>query len=165
MQVRRAEFDDAPRVMALIDRCRKDMQAGGSPQWDEIYPNLGVVEADARQGTLFIIDDIAAVCLNEVQPPEYAALPWCDQPGRVLVVHRLCVDPDHRGKGVAKTMMDFAESYAAENGHSSIRLDTWIGNARALDLYRKRGYELIGQVVFARRPLRFDCFEKRISLI
>jgi ribosomal protein S18 acetylase RimI-like enzyme len=165
MEVLRAGIEDATSVMALITLCKEQMRANGSDQWDDVYPNLGVVEADARAGTLFLMRDgdevIASVCLNELQAPEYAPLPWRYE-GRALVVHRLCVHPARQGAGLARRLMDFAEGFAAGDGCTSIRLDTYLGNARALDLYARRGYERVGQVVFPRRRLRFDCFEKAI---
>jgi ribosomal protein S18 acetylase RimI-like enzyme len=165
MDVLRAGIEDAASVMALIARCREKMQADGSDQWDHVYPNLEVIETDARAGTLFLVRDsdevIASVCLNEVQAPEYAPLPW-RYAGRALVVHRLCVHPARQGAGLARRLMDFTENFAAENGYPSIRLDTYIGNGRALELYDRRGYQRVGQVVFARRRLRFECFEKAI---
>ena len=165
MEILPAALRDAPSVMRIIDACKRHMQAGGSDQWDDVYPDLCVVEQDARTGTLFVLRDssepVGAVCLNEVQPAEYALLPWRYQ-GRILVIHRLCVLPERQGTGASRVLMDFAEGYAARHGYDAIRLDTYIGNPRALALYDRRGYRRAGQVSFPRRRLRFECFERAI---
>jgi GNAT superfamily N-acetyltransferase len=164
MRVERAGLEEAAGVMELIRRCKEDMRSQGIFQWDEIYPNLGVIENDARVGSLFVIREgdecVAAVCLNDVEAPEYASVSWRYSRGPVLVVHRLCVDPGRQGRGLARMLMDFAERLAAERGCASIRLDTYTGNPRAMALYERRGYERAGQVYFRGRPLPFDCFEK-----
>jgi ribosomal protein S18 acetylase RimI-like enzyme len=56
--------------------------------------------------------------------------------------------------------MDFAENYAAEKGFSSIRLDAYSGNSRALNLYERRGFRRVGQFFSPRRELPFYCYEK-----
>ena len=46
--VERADLNDAPSVMQIITLCTEHMRAQGINQWDQIYPNLQVVEDDAR---------------------------------------------------------------------------------------------------------------------
>lgn len=152
--------------MEIINRCKEQMHAAGSDQWDDWYPTTAVVEEDIRAGSLFVLRDgsgyIGAVCLNEIQSPEYAAVAW-QYPGPVLVVHRLCVHPARQGAGGARALMNFAEDFAAAKGYRAIRLDTYTGNPRALALYESRGYERAAQVSFPRRKLPFDCFELAVS--
>ena len=165
MEVLQARLEDAVRVMEIVTACKEQMRAAGSDQWDDSYPTFEIIRQDALASHLFVLWDeeqaIGAICLNEVQAPEYAALEW-RYSGRILVVHRLCVLPLRQGAGAAQRLMDFAESFAAGNGYAAIRLDTYTGNPRALALYRKRGYEGVGQVSFPRRKLRFDCFEHAV---
>jgi ribosomal protein S18 acetylase RimI-like enzyme len=165
MKVVQAEMRDSGRVMEIITRCKHQMREAGSDQWDDLYPAAAMVEQDIRTKSLFVLVDesecIGAVCLNEKQSPEYAALQW-RYPGPALVVHRLCVDPAKQGSGAARTLMDFAERFAATNGYPAIRLDTYTGNPRALLLYGRRGYHRAGQVSFPRRKLPFECFGRAI---
>ena len=166
MHVEQADIRDAPGVMQIITLCLQHMRAQGIQQWDEIYPNLQIVEDNARAGSLFVIRQdglcIATVCLNDVQPEQYRLLPWQCRNGRALVIHRLCVHPDWQRHGAGRCLMDFTEAFAGEHGFSCIRLDAYTGNPRALALYEKRGYQRIGQAFFPRRELPFDCFEKII---
>ncbi len=150
-------------VWALMLRAREALRAQGIHQWDEIYPTGETIAADVAQGSLFVLEDdaghcVASVALDRTQSPEYAALEWTtSEPA--LVVHRLCVDPAVQGRGYARQLMDFAESYALERGCASVRLDAYTGNPRSVELYRKRGYRAVGQVRFPRRELPFWCFE------
>ncbi len=153
--------------MRIIALCIQHMRARGINQWDEIYPNLQVVEDDARSGSLFLVRQdgqcIAAVGLNDVQPDEYRMLPWRCETGRALVIHRLCVHPNWQQRRTGRLLMDFAEAFAKEHGFSCIRLDAYTGNPQALGLYERRGYHRIGQAYFPRRELPFYCFERMVE--
>lgn len=168
MRVEPATAADVPEVFGIITRCVTAMRAEGIQQWDETYPNLEVVANDFATHALFVIRAarvcIATVSLNEVQPEQYAPLPWQIVSGRVLVIHRLCVDPATQQRGAARALMDFAEAFAREHNFASIRLDAYTGNPRAMALYERRGYQRVGPAVFPRRPLPFACFEKAIPL-
>jgi len=164
--IARGEISDAPAVMDLLTRCMEEMRAAGIDQWDTVYPSLPVVEADARARSLFLVRKadlcICSLSLDEQQPDVYAGLPWQDTTGRPLVVHRLAVHPGWRGLGIGAQLMAHAENFARENGFTSIRLDTYTGNPRALDLYLRRGYQHVGQVIFPRRQLPFECLEWQV---
>lgn len=163
MNIQHAEFEEASVVVGILGRCDEAMRANGICQWDNVYPNLDVVETDARSGSLFVAREgdacVGAVALNDLQPEQYGSLPWRCTDGRVLVIHRLCVHPEWQQRGVGSRLMDFAEGFGRTHGFNSIRLDAYTGNPAAIALYVKRGYQRIGQTFFPRRPLPFDCFE------
>ena len=153
--------------MQMISLCLADMSSQGIHQWDEIYPNLTVVEQDAHAGSLFVIRHesgcVASVCLNDIQPEQYQSLPWRCADGRALVIHRLCVHPELQRRGLGRRLMDFTEDFAKQSAFACIRLDAYTGNPRALALYENRGYHRVGQTYFPRRTLPFDCFEKVVA--
>ncbi len=156
-----------PSVTALFARVVAHMRAAGIDQWDEIYPDAAVLEADLRSGAAFGLFAVenglpgelrAYVTLNGEQDAAYGTVPWSEQNGRPLVIHRLCVDPVFRGKGAAKRLVAFAEAHAARFGHTSIRLDAFSLNPAALSLYDSLGYDWRGEVTF--RKGLFRCYEK-----
>ncbi len=55
-------------------------------------------------------------------------------------VEVLAVDPAARGRGVARALMDAAESWARGRGFSRISLNVWAQNERARGLYEHLGY-------------------------
>lgn len=167
MLIQPAELADAPSVMEILALCREEMRVHGIDQWDETYPNLQIVEDDARSRSLFVIREdgrcVGSVCLNDLQPAEYCSVPWRCTGGRALVVHRLCVLPERQRRGVGRRLMEFAEDCARERGFACIRLEVYIGAPRAVALYEHLGYQRVGQVRFPRRRLPFDCFELSIA--
>ena len=162
MDITQASPADLEETMALIRAAVKKMNEGGLFQWDEHYPNIDIITDDIKARNLFKIpekDRIAGVMvLNEQYPPEYDDLVWEDKGRRFLCVHRLCVHPDFQGRGYSKKLMHFAEEHAKKNGRSSIRLDTYISNQRALALYDSLNYRRVGTVTF--RMGVFQVFEK-----
>jgi ribosomal protein S18 acetylase RimI-like enzyme len=162
MTITKASPSDIPEIMSLISAAVKKMIADGLYQWDEQYPNVEVITDDISAGNLFKIsekDRIAGVIvLNEQYFPQYNDLAWEDTGGKFLIVHRLCVHPDYQGQGYAQKLMRFAEEYTKKNGYSSIRLDTYTSNQRALALYDSLNYRRVGMVTF--RKGLFQCFEK-----
>lgn len=167
MRIELAGQRDTDSVMELITLCIQHLRANGVYQWDDVYPDLRVIEEDSRSLSLYVLrmDGIcvASVCLNDLQPDEYLPLPWRCMNGRALVIHRLCVNPKWQGRGIGGHLMAFAESFAFDHGFSSIRLDAYTGNPQALALYVRRNYQRVGRINFPRLELPFDCFEKILS--
>jgi GNAT superfamily N-acetyltransferase len=162
--VRPARVQDLPRASALVRGAARRLTALGIDQWDDAYPSEPILRADIVARHMWVVEEDGAlaglVTLNEEQPPEYAAVPW-RHAGRALVVHRLAVDPARQGRGLAATLMAFAEQEAAARGCAVIRLDAFTRNPAATRLYERRGYRRAGSVRF--RKGRFSCFEKQVA--
>lgn len=60
-------------------------------------------------------------------------------------LYSMVVDPDHRGRGVAKALLEAAESGARERGSVVIRLEVREDNEAAVALYRQAGYRVAGR--------------------
>ncbi len=164
MEIVKATLADIPPIMALIRAAVKAMNDGGLHQWNEEYPNQEIITDDINAHSLFKITTdgkiAGVVALNHQYFPEYNALTWDDSEGKFLMVHRLCVDPEYQGKGLAKALMQFAEEYALKNGYTSIRLDTSVSNKAALGLYDGTGYRRAGIVRF--KAGDFQVFENML---
>lgn len=61
-------------------------------------------------------------------------------------VEKLLVSPKHRRKGVARRLMALLEEVAVSKGRGLLLLDTAVGSAGAVGLYRKLGYVEVGVV-------------------
>jgi ribosomal protein S18 acetylase RimI-like enzyme len=153
--------------MALVRRVVPIMQAEGNHQWDDDYPNEHIFERDIDQGELWVTEStpgaIAAVtAITTDQSPEYAQVGW-DIHEPAIVVHRLAVDPEFRGTGLAHTLMEYAETIARQRGISVLRVDTNTQNPAVQRLLLKLGYTLAGEISLNFRPgQRFRCYEKRL---
>jgi ribosomal protein S18 acetylase RimI-like enzyme len=164
MNIRTGRIEDLQEIMALITRCVTVMQAGGSDQWDDQYPNREVIGEDLQRGTLFAAERegriLGIVVLDETQDEQYETINWKQVEGPHLMMHRLAVDPEAHGQGIARKLVAFSEEYAAREGYTSLRLDTYAKNTAALKLYQGLGYDLRGEVNFPGRTASFPVFEK-----
>jgi ribosomal protein S18 acetylase RimI-like enzyme len=52
----------------------------------------------------------------------------------------LAVDPAAQGRGVARALMEAAESWARARGFARVSLNVWVQNERARGLYEHLGY-------------------------
>src|SRR5215469_10046588 len=167
MRIRQAAREDIPALMALMRKVVPLMRADGNLQWDDSYPNEGVFDADIEKEQLWIAEiggSVAGVAaITGDQEPEYAQVGWdIDEPA--VVVHRLAVDPEFRGAGVAQSLMQKAEEIAIARGIHALRVDTNTQNQATQRLFPKLGYSLAGEIGLSFRPgLRFLCYEKRLA--
>jgi ribosomal protein S18 acetylase RimI-like enzyme len=164
MKIKNVTITQKDEVFQLIMDCRKAMEEEGVFQWTDQYPTLKIISNDIQKGNLYRLTKngkIAGVInINELQDPEYKQVKWENSDVKIMVIHRLAVHPEFQKQGLAKRLMDFAENYAIENNYTSIRLDAFSNNPRALRFYENRDYQRRGEVFFPGRELPFYCFEK-----
>jgi ribosomal protein S18 acetylase RimI-like enzyme len=166
MRIRLAGQEDVVTVIDLLRRVVPSMRAAGNMQWDESYPTVAVFEHDVEQGQLWLaeVDDALAgmIAVTTGPEPEYGHAGW-DAKEAGVMVHRLAVDPEFRGAGIAAALMRKAEEVAAERDIAAVRTDTSIENEAAQRLFLKLGYGKTGEISLSFRPgLRVVCYEKRL---
>lgn len=166
MDIIKGQKQDLSEILDMIAECIKDMERQGIYQWNQFYPTSDIIENDIKSEDCYVIKDhekcVAYVAINEEQSPEYSQISWLTDGRKVLVIHRLSVHPKFQGKGIAKKILEFIEEFATERNYSSIRLDAYSGNEKALKLYENFGYQKVGQFYFPRRDLPFHGYEKNI---
>jgi GNAT superfamily N-acetyltransferase len=168
MPLRLAQSADLPPLMALVRRVVPLMRAAGNTQWSDDYPNQQGFAQDIEAGDLWIAEtsdgSLTGVAAFTTAPGhEYAAAGW-DINEPAIFTHRLAVDPDHRGAGIAVALMRQAEQVARDRGILTLRVDTGVQNLAAQRLIARLGYQFIGEIPLATRPdLRVLCYEKRLS--
>lgn len=167
MMIRLATETDLPALLRLISRVVPVMRASGNLQWDAAYPNGEVFLEDIRRQQLWVAEadgQIAGVAaLTTDQDAEYAQLGW-DLSEEAIVTHRLAVDPGFQGRGIARALLQQAETVAEERGIEVLRVDTNTENRATQQLFPRLGYQLAGELTLDFRPgLRFLGYEKRLS--
>lgn len=166
VEIRLGKPCDLPNVMTLVQACIQRLRSDNILQWDDIYPSWQVFAADIHLQSLYLAISnakiVGTIAVDFEQPLEYQNVAW-GFTGKILVVHRLCVDPHCWGQGIAASLMDFAEQRALMHNCSGIRLDAYAENSAALGLYQLRAYRVAGRVFFPRRLEAFYCFEKNLA--
>jgi ribosomal protein S18 acetylase RimI-like enzyme len=167
MKIRKAEISDLENIMLMYKSCVAGMIANGIDQWDESYPNTEVIMGDLIAQTYFVAIEnniiIAGINIDQNQDDNYLALDWEDKSDSFLVVHRLGVKQELWNKKIGKYLMLFTEKLVLEKGLKSIRLDTYSGNPKAMEFYRRLGYTELGTIDLKPDKEKYHCFEKIIK--
>ena len=167
MIIRKAEISDLENIMLMYKSCVAGMIANSIDQWDESYPNAEVIMEDLIAQTYFVTIEnniiIAGINIDQNQDDTYLALDWEDKSDSFLVVHRLGVKEEFWNKKIGKDLMLFTEKLVIEKGLKSIRLDTYSGNPKAMEFYRRLGYTELGTIDLKPDKDKYYCFEKIIK--
>ena len=111
---------------------------------------------------------------NSIENLRHVVLAYEDEKavacGAIKAYDRVCVEikrmytpPEHRGKGLASSILSELEAWAREEGNERCILETGIKMPEAIGLYLKSGYKIIpnyGQYIDASDS---RCFEKYLS--
>ncbi|MGH2623259.1 MAG: GNAT family N-acetyltransferase [Sphingobacterium sp.] len=164
--LRKATNEDRDRIWEILQQAIKLRKQDGSSQWQDGYPNAGVVQHDINQGYGYVL-------LSEGQILAYVAVIFDGEPAyqelegkwlsnqEYVVIHRLAVAQDIKTKGTATFVMKQVETLAIAHGVYSIKVDTNFDNKGMLRIFEKLGYEYCGEVHF-RGGARM-AFEKLLS--
>jgi len=167
MNIRKATTTDLKAIMTMIKAVVPLMIASGNNQWDDTYPNEAVFAQDVMLGQLWIAEMDGAIAgvaaITTDQDPEYAQVGW-DINEKAIVVHRLAVNPEFQGKGVAVSLLQQAEEVAAQNQIKCLRIDTNSMNKATQKLFPKLGYVFAGEITLNFRPGQvFYGYQKHIA--
>ena len=167
MIIRKANKADLDNIMLMYKSCVKGMLANDIDQWDESYPNTEVIIEDLIAQTYFVAEEnsiiIGGINIDQNQDKTYLEINWEDKSNSSLVVHRLGVEEEFWNKKIGKDFMLFTEKLVIERGLKSIRLDTYSGNPKAMEFYRRLGYSELGTIDLKPNKDKYHCFEKIIK--
>ena len=161
LEFRKATNEDLEEVFQVfVDAIAKN----GIPQWDEVYPDRGILKDDVSKDQLYVGTlDEKIVCVyvtNSECDEQYANGKWQYPDASFRVVHRLCVSPKFQNKGIGRAVsLHICEELKAE-GVETIRLDAFTLNPSALKLYEDLGCVKVGTADW--RKGRFYLMEKKL---
>lgn len=162
--IRKGTLKDIEAIMQLTKACANHMIANGIYQWNEYYPNSGAFINDVARQELYVLELGKAikgtVVISTLMDEEYKPISWLTPNKNNIYIHRLAINPELQGQGLAQELMDFAEDYAKQNKFKSIRLDTFSQNKRNQRFYEQRGYQRLGDIYFPKQSsYPFHCYE------
>lgn len=167
LKIEKGELADLAALFQIYLNGKNELERNGIYQWTDNYPTSSIIESDLRKGVLYLLkkgqEIIGAINISEEQEVEYQSINWKFDAAKVLVIHRLVIDPQYQRQGYARRLMDFAEDFALANDYSSIRLDAYSQNHKVIEFYKKRNYFVRGDVYFPQREHSFHCMEKEIK--
>ena len=144
MQIRRAEIKDADKINELLFQVAK-IHANGRPDIFKTatkkYSDQELIEIiNNDDSPIFVATDEKDFCLGYAfcvfQKTKDSILL---QDRKTLYIDGICVDEYSRGKHIGKSLYDFVENFAKENGFDNITLNVWSFNENAYKFYEKCG--------------------------
>jgi GNAT superfamily N-acetyltransferase len=167
MNIQLSAIKSKDKILKIFKDCKRAMEFENIYQWTEFYPNLDIITNDIRNKELFELHNegqiLGTICLNTVQEKQFETISWSDNNRKILIAHRLAIDPLFQNMGLARKLMTFTEDFALSNGFTSIRLDAFSANKKALNLYENLDYKKTGELYFLGRDLPFFCYEKLLQ--
>ena len=149
MIFRKAEKEDFYKIRSLywnlIDHEQNDPSF---PHWKkEIHPSDEMIQNSIDRKELYVLSDdekiTACVIANAEKVDGYSDAPWQIDSDEVIVLHVLAVHPDHRGKGLARKLVENVIEQERKAGKKALRLDVIENNTTAEKLYQKLGFQYI----------------------
>ena len=167
LKIEKAQLSDLEDLFQIYLNGKNELEKNSIYQWTDSYPTISIIEHDIRKGELFTLKNeselIGAITINEDQEKEYQTIPWEFDDTKVLVIHRLVINPKHQKQGFAHKLMDFAEDFAIQQNFTSIRIDAYSQHEKVIEFYKKRNYVVRGNVYFPGREFPFYCMEKELN--
>jgi len=139
VNVRRCQAGDASAVATLLDEATAWVAARGYEQWPLPYPREEIATAIER-GEVYVAelggDVVATVTLlwND-------ELHWGARPRDAAYVHKLAVSRACAGQRIGHAIVEWADTTAAEQGRTYLRLDCLRTNPRIRRYYEELGFE------------------------
>ncbi|MFE9776984.1 GNAT family N-acetyltransferase [Streptomyces sp. NPDC005775] len=166
LDFRRADTADTAAAQDAYRRIIKHLaETVDFPHWHtENHPTPEEVRDWIGAGELYLATTdegiTGVVVLNHEAPDAYQTAEWSVNAtdDEVLVVHALGVVPDHLGQGVARHLVHSAVEEARARGCRTLRLDTYVENIPARELYRRYGFTDLGEHVLHYEGTDLDRF-------
>lgn len=150
MALRSAVSDDVPYIMGIIGKVIPRMHAAGNYQWDEYYPTDATFKKDIKNGTLYVYEEAGVIkgCIvaDENHAYAYDDIPWELARMDCLALHRLAVDPQFQGQGIAQKILAGIIEKGIEKSYLGIHTDTSQENKPMQQLFGKLGFDYKGHL-------------------
>lgn len=149
--LRRAQLQDLPAIMKIIDDAKELLKKNGSPQWQNGYPNQETFTQDiAMQTNWILINDnkVAATATLQLTPePTYRNITqgqWQQSDEPYATIHRVAISSNYRGQGLSKLLFSNLLTVGQMQGIKNFRVDTHRSNKAMQHIaenfnFKKRG--------------------------
>jgi len=143
MRFENATASDFDLIFDLYDKAIEFQKTVFDKQWLGFDADL--VNREIDEGRLWKIVDGEVACIYSVAY-EDPTIWGNDSHVAAMYIHRIVTNPDCRGRGYVRAIVDWAREHAAQNGLRYIRMDTWADNLKLKDYYLGCGFEWKGTV-------------------
>ena len=144
MEIVTAPAPDIDIVFDLYDKAIEFQKTVFDKHWLGFEADL--VRREIDENRLWkILEGDATACIFSVAYED--PFIWGDRSGdAAMYIHRIVTNPEFRGRGYVKAIVEWARTHAYENALQYIRMDTWGDNLKLKDYYTGCGFEYKGVI-------------------
>jgi diamine N-acetyltransferase len=124
---------------------REDLEAYVASTYGAAIQGAEIADPEVHYRLAFRGDALVGYCMSGAMGLEVAR----PEGERALELHRLYVDTETKGAGVAQALMEDALAWARARGAEALYLSVWENNLRAQAFYRRYGFGHVGEHGFA----------------
>lgn len=149
MTLRKGRLTDIERVMDIKTKVLPLMISSGNTQWSEDYPDRERFTKDMEEGSLYVYDEDGIkgfVVVDDDHPEPYKKVSWRVPREESKAMHRMAVDPDAEGKGIAAGMLNAVERLVVNEGYKAVHTDTSLENEKMQHRFERDHYERRGKI-------------------
>lgn len=161
---KQANMEDLDNVRDLFQAAAANLQIQKIPQWNANYPTDDDFVPDIKSDSMHLVykgSRLAGVyTLSPVSPDRYKKGAWNYPEETSAALLRFAVHPDFEGFGFPKKVLEHIILTAKSKGFRSLRTDIFPQNPHDRKLYRKAGFEKVGDTLFNSKP--FDLMELKL---
>ena len=150
MEFRMADYKDIDDIMNIIFKAQENFRNKKIDQWQNNYPNHEIIREDIKNKNSYVLLKdgiiIGTVYLSFNEEPTYKKIykgQWLSN-GQYAVIHRMAVDSEYKGLGLASLMMKYMEDICLSKNIHSIKVDTHSENLSMQRSLEKNGYKYCG---------------------
>lgn len=167
MNIRKSEVKDIDCIMNLVHQAQDYFRQTGIDQWQDGYPQRENIRADIMKQCSYVLDNqqiIGTMYFAIEDDPAYHIIQgqWLTQDQPYAVIHRIVVDQNVKGQGLAKRLLDYAVEICQSQNIQSIRIDTHHDNLSMQRFLTKNDFHACGEITLASGALRIG-FEKLLN--
>lgn len=170
MKFIRAKKKDLSEIMQIIEQAQAYLASQDIEQWQNGYPNEAAILKDVKNNESYVVKSkdsslLATAMFSTKNESTYKRIEgqWITETDTTYgVIHRMAVNKNFRGTGIAKFIFNECEYILKQNNIKSMRIDTHEDNLGMQALLKKLGYHFCGVIYLENSDKRL-AFEKVIS--
>jgi len=167
MKFRIAVEADINYIMSIIKQAQVYFKENGINQWQNNYPNFETIENDIsnKKGYVLLKDNsivgTSAVAFDREKTYEAIYKGQWISNNEYAVVHRIAVDSNYKGLGLASVIIKNIEEICLNKGVHSIKIDTHEENVSMQKLLHKNEFQYCGIIYLEDKSKRI-AYEKTL---
>lgn len=142
MEIQNSSIEDIDFILDLYKSATAYQKERFISHWPEFDREMVINEIlEKRQWKMIIDGEVACIWATTFSDPLIWDYKNIDPS---VYIHRITTNPNFRGKGLVKKIVEWSKNYATENGKNFVRMDTVGENHKLIEHYTSCGFDFLG---------------------